>query len=225
MDNVNPVNPSETSAACGAKLRNRNANCKNRAVMTNGRCRNHGGLTPKGIASPNYKHGRYSKHLPNHLRDRYNESLSDPELTALRDDLALIDVQIGEALSAVYDSGSEGGSGVLLEKIKVCRVAVLEKDLNSSRVPDLIQLLDEFESTIESGTFSTIKFSQLQPLLEQRRKTSESENRRVYNSNNCLTVEQAIAFVRQLGEIVKLHVKDPIAVRAISEDFARALNR
>lgn len=225
MNDANPMNSPDEGNTCGAKLRNRNAYCRNRAVMTNGKCRNHGGLTPKGIASPNYKHGRYSKHPPNHLRDRYNESLNDPELTALREDLALIDVQIGEALAAAYDSGSEGGSRVLLEKIKFCRLAVLESDIISSRIPDLIELLDEFESTIEGGNTSATKFSQLQPLLEQRRKTAESENRRVYNSNNCLTVEQAMAFVRQLGEIVKLHVKDPIAVRAISEDFARALNR
>lgn len=210
---------------CGAKLRNKTAFCRNRAILLNGRCRNHGGLTPKGIASPNYKHGRYSKHLPNHLRDRYNESFNDPELTALRDDLALIDVQIGEALTAVYSSDVEDGPRVLLEKIKVCRLAVLENDIISSRLPDLIELLDECASTIEGGTFSATKFSRLQPLLEQRRKTTESENRRVFNMNNSFTVEQAIAFVRLLGDSVKRHVTDPRQIAAICEDFAKALSR
>jgi hypothetical protein len=30
--------------------------------MRNGRCRLHGGMTPAAIASPHFKHGRYSKH-------------------------------------------------------------------------------------------------------------------------------------------------------------------
>lgn len=78
------MNKLAESKTCGAKLRNKEEYCRNKAIMVNGRCRNHGGLTPKGIASPNYKHGRYSRHLPNHLRDQYYETHNDPEITKLK---------------------------------------------------------------------------------------------------------------------------------------------
>lgn len=39
------------SKTCGAKLRNKEAYCRNKAILMNGRCRNHGGITPKGIVS------------------------------------------------------------------------------------------------------------------------------------------------------------------------------
>lgn len=217
-------NPAE-SKMCGAKLRNKAAFCRNRAILLNGRCRNHGGLTPKGIASPNYKHGRYSKHLPNHLRDRYYESLNDPELTALRDDLALLDTHISEVLMEMRSPAADVDTKLLRDKVKLCRLRLVECDQKSNEILDLIELLDELDAAIEGGTRNTSNFARLLPLLEQRRKTTESENRRVFNSNNCLTVEQAIAFVRLLADSVKRHVSDPRQRAAICEDFAKALGR
>jgi hypothetical protein len=45
---------------CGARTR-AGTPCKGLAMM-NGRCRLHGGRSLRGIAHPNYKHGRRSKY-------------------------------------------------------------------------------------------------------------------------------------------------------------------
>lgn len=45
---------------CGAKTRS-GGRCKNLAMYPAGRCRMHGGKSLRGLASPRYKHGRYSK--------------------------------------------------------------------------------------------------------------------------------------------------------------------
>jgi hypothetical protein len=47
---------------CGAKCRGKNKRCRQPAIRPVGRCRLHGGLTPIGIASPHFKHGRRSKY-------------------------------------------------------------------------------------------------------------------------------------------------------------------
>lgn len=44
---------------CGAKTRNGHP-CR-AAAMRNGRCRMHGGLSLRGIESPRYRHGLYTK--------------------------------------------------------------------------------------------------------------------------------------------------------------------
>ncbi len=59
------------SATCNAKTR-AGGLCKN-APMANGRCRMHGGKSLCGIASPRFKHGRYSKYLVARLAGRYLE--------------------------------------------------------------------------------------------------------------------------------------------------------
>jgi hypothetical protein len=56
---VNEIKKLFGSATCNAKTR-AGGLCQN-APMANGRCRMHGGKSLRGIASPRYKHGRYSK--------------------------------------------------------------------------------------------------------------------------------------------------------------------
>lgn len=45
---------------CGAKLRGKNAHCQKHGML-NGRCRLHGGLSPKGKDHWNYRHGCSTK--------------------------------------------------------------------------------------------------------------------------------------------------------------------
>ena len=47
---------------CGARTRSGEP-CKNLAMFPAGRCRMHGGLSLRGLASPRYKHGKYSKDI------------------------------------------------------------------------------------------------------------------------------------------------------------------
>jgi hypothetical protein len=76
---------------CGAKKRNGEP-CRGPA-LANGRCRIHGGLTPGGVASPHYKHGRrsrYLKDLPSEVRAGYRAGLKDPDLHSMNDEMAAL---------------------------------------------------------------------------------------------------------------------------------------
>ena len=50
---------------CGAKLRGRDAHCQKHG-MFNGRCRLHGGLSPKGRDHWNFQHGQAAKEYRRH---------------------------------------------------------------------------------------------------------------------------------------------------------------
>ena len=209
--------------ACGAKTRS-GGTCK-QSPMPNGRCRMHGGPTPSGMAAPSYKHGRYSKYLPSNVADKYREALNDPDLTHLREELALIDVMLGEKLEKLHAGESTDFWARMLGEIKTYRVALQKQNSDgyAGREPD--EILDRIEELASRGAVVLDIFSQIQPMLEQRRKTAESENKRIKELNQTFTAEQAVAFVRQLGDSVKRHVTDPKQLAAISEDFTRALNR
>ena len=61
MDEFNPEDIAAMGwKSCGARTRS-GAPCKNLAMYPAGRCRLHGGKSLRGLASPRYKHGRYSK--------------------------------------------------------------------------------------------------------------------------------------------------------------------
>src|SRR5687768_8325822 len=88
---------------CNAKNR-QGEQCGNHAVNGTSKCKFHGGASLVGIASPTFKTGRYSKHLPTRLAARYAEALNDPQLLELRDEIALVGTRQSELLSHL-DSG------------------------------------------------------------------------------------------------------------------------
>ncbi len=88
---------------CGAKTRS-GAPCKNAPVTGSKRCRMHGGSTPRGMALPQTKHGRYSKDLPTRLLVRYEEAISDPELLNLSAEIALTDAMTRDVMDSLERS-------------------------------------------------------------------------------------------------------------------------
>lgn len=73
---------------CGAKLRNKNAYCQ-KPPMANGRCRLHGGKTPKGEASANFKHGRYSQVFRGKLAEKFGRHAEEDKPLDLLPELAI----------------------------------------------------------------------------------------------------------------------------------------
>lgn len=56
---------------CGATTRAADRHPYQKWAMTNGRCMFHGGKSLVGMASPRFRHGRYSKLLPLNLDELY----------------------------------------------------------------------------------------------------------------------------------------------------------
>lgn len=123
---MNTKNPHEIHL-CGAKTRN-GGTCKRPGKGTGGRCRLHGGASLVGSALPQWKHGRWSKYLPEALAVKFREGLDDPELMKLRQDTALIDA----ALTDFADRVKKG------------------KGLNYRQRKELIDLTEQRRKLIES---------------------------------------------------------------------------
>lgn len=88
-------------AQCTAKSKRSGERCKRHATPGHNVCYIHGGKSLVGVAHPGLKTGRYSKHLPTRLGERYEAALKDPDLLALRDEIALTDADIARILDAL----------------------------------------------------------------------------------------------------------------------------
>lgn len=73
---------------CGAKLRKKDTTCR-RPPMANGRCRLHGGATPKGEESANFRHGRYSQAFQGKLAEKFGAHAADEKPLDLLPELAI----------------------------------------------------------------------------------------------------------------------------------------
>lgn len=116
---------------------------------------------------PIYKHGRHSRHLHPGLLERYAESLTDTQLVALKDEIAMLDVRTGELVGRLETGESE----ILWEEARRLIKAV---QANRGGPEAAAHLKDLFE-IIERGAGLESSWSELREIFQDRRKLTESE--------------------------------------------------
>src|SRR5215218_1399841 len=85
---------------CGARTR-AGGPCQNVPVAGSARCRMHGGKAARGTDHGRFKHGRYSKSVPDRLAGRFREALADEDRHELRDEIALAEARISDLLAGM----------------------------------------------------------------------------------------------------------------------------
>ncbi len=199
---------------CGAKTKSGKPCVK--SPMENGRCYWHGGPTPSGVASPNFKHGRYSKYIPERLSERYHESINDPEILALKMDISLVDARLDDLLSRV----DTGESGALW---KTAHSAFIDfRSANASGDQDKMTVaLTELNRILNLGVQDYKAWDEIGTMLEQRRKLVESERKRLLDMEMVITVERQMILLAGVVSIIKDNVTDRKILSAISADIRK----
>jgi hypothetical protein len=197
---------------CGALTRSRRYCLKD--PMPNGRCYKHGGKTPKGLASPHYKHGRYTTHLPSRLAERYAEAQDDPTLLSYRDDVALVDARITDLLGRV-DSGESGATWLAIQK--------LWRDFRRYRasgdVRNMTQVLEQLDEPLGRGVADHAAWAEVGTLLDRRARLVEAERRRLEQMQQVLTVEEAMGLLGTVVDVIRRNVTDRATLDRIGAEL------
>ncbi len=95
---------------CNAHSKRTGAPCGAVAMKGRDKCKNHGGHSLKGIASPTFKDGKRSKymHLPEHLSARVGEYINDHKLIELRENIAVTDARLTDLYQRLSPDGGAG---------------------------------------------------------------------------------------------------------------------
>lgn len=204
---------------CTAKSKRSGVQCRNGAMPGFTKCRMHGGKTPIGFAAPSTKHLRYSKHLPKRLVQRYEEAVSDDELLALRDDIALLDSRVADLLSRV----DKGEAGKLWTEAKSA-FSDLKAAMKSADSGALLKAVDSLDGTLGRGLSDYAAWNEIHSLLDQRRRLVESERKRLVEMQQMVTSEQAVMLVSVLLDSVRRNVTDRNALSAIQTEFIQLIS-
>lgn len=186
--------------------------------MDNGRCRLHGGKTPKGIAAGSFKHGRHSKDLPARLAQSYQEALQDPNLMALRDDIALIETRLYDLLKRV-DSGESGK----LWRDSQSAYKDLVKALRAQDTKEINNALFELDLLLQKGVSDYAAWDEVSKTLEQRKRLIESERKRLVESQQMITNDRLMVLIAAITDTIRRHVPDRGTLVSISGDISRLL--
>lgn len=202
---------------CGAKTRS-GGRCMSRPVTGSIRCRMHGGKAPSGIASPSFRHGRYSTRLPVRLREAYLAARDDADLLGLTDEIALVESRLGDLLGVV-ESGESGEAWAALGAAWIR----MKRHRMAGNVSGMTEALDEVEAIIGRGMADRAAWAEIRDLVGERRKLSEAEGRRRVQMQSMITIERLDLLVAHFVKAVQDEVSDPAALRRISEQLSLVL--
>jgi hypothetical protein len=186
--------------------------------MRNGRCYLHGGKTPGGMASPQFKTGRYSKYLPARLAGKYQDALADKHLLELRFEVALVDTRLAELIERVGAGESKDLWHTLKATNAELNVAIRSKD--TAKMALAVRKIGEL---IDQGIGDHQAWVDVFDVIEQRRKLVESERKRLVEMQQMITSERAMLLIAALVDVVRNHVTDRDILAAISADVGKLI--
>lgn len=205
---------------CQAKAKSTGKQCNRSAVNGKRVCTVHGGLTPGGIASPNYKTGRYSKYLPDKLASRYEAAVSDPNLLELNHEIALLDGRLSSLLERI-DTGETGLLWQNLAKLWAELTTAIKQQDKLKQQETAVKL----DSLIKTGHDDYQAWNEIQNTIEQRRRLVESERKRLVEAQQYVTAVQAMTLIGNVLAIIKDNVTDRQTLQAISVSINQLVSR
>jgi hypothetical protein len=206
---------------CGSK--NRQGYPCSQHSMSNGRCRTHGGKSLIGAASPRFKHGRnsrYSSVLCGTALSRYEDALQDPAHVELKNELALIDALLMDALERSQLGRLGSLWDELLSSWESFRVA--ERNGDTAAAGRALRRIGEIAT---EGAAAHRAQVEVVDLIERKRRLAESERRRLLDENQMISAARALAFAGAVVAVVRRHVDDRATLAAISADLAQLVHQ
>lgn len=206
------------SIQCNAKSKSTGERCKQPAVAGSTKCRFHGGLTPRGVASPHFVHGRRSKYLPSRLMEHYQEALDDPRLLELRDDIALLDARLAELIGRV--SGDVDVGPVRWRELQNLFKAY-NAAIQAGKTEDVEAIYAAMFALINKAVSDYAVWDTIQEAIQQRRRLVESERQRLVQMQQMVTAEQAVSAMTALVSAVRANVRDSVVLANIQTEYER----
>lgn len=188
-----------------------------------GRCFLHGGASVRGVQHYNFKDGKYSKVMPENLVKHYETTISDGRLLELRDDIALIAALISDSLIDLKENYKSS-----LQYFKLMK-AVLSNLMLEARLsgvdPTVAARLEEFEELFDKAQNEHAKRQELLNMVEQKRKLTESERKRLLELHSLFSAEQVMAMMGGVLSIIRENVAELIVQERIAEGIRKLINQ
>ncbi len=188
---------------CLAWLREQDRQCNSFAARDLDVCMSHGAAAVKlGPSNHNWKHGRYSRVVPRNLKEKYEESVTDPDILVQRDSIALCDARIGELLEQIEDSPAPAWKDArrVLDKV---RTALRKQD--SESMAEHLETLDEM---IASATSVDRTWEKIFQAMKRRGDSVEQERRRLEAMKSYITAPQVVALATRMVDLAARYIDD-----------------
>jgi hypothetical protein len=155
--------------------------------------------------------------MPTALMEKYAHSQQDPDVLAIRDDIALQHALLMQALEQM----ERGEAGELWVKLKEAW-----QDYQSAKKDpkgDPGEALAMVGFLITEGFSEYMSRIEIRQMLQEGARLKEAEVRRLERAHGTMTMLQALTLARGLQDAVRAHVSDPAVLARIQREFIRLL--
>lgn len=188
--------PKKLAATCGAKTRSGHP-CKLPPVPGRTRCRFHGGASLAGVASPTFKHGRYSQYMPKAMLVDYQAGLQDPDLLELTEQIALIDARVVGLLGKLQGKDS-GRAWAQLSKLWKDFV----RAMNEGDAVRVQSLRNEITAVVERGAGEWAQWEELGRQVDRLARLKKEERERRLAAKQVVRADAVLLAMISLVEAV-----------------------
>lgn len=190
---------------CGAKLRGKDKTCHQWPVKGRERCRLHGGMTPQGPASPQWKDGRRSK-----WSRAFGDAISPEHRASLMDMANGIRSQ-EYAIDTMRERMETGAAIDFREEVRDIRTA-----FDAGEFEAIEDCLDTIEGDLVHGRRDDHRIKQISEasakLTTQQKAVADVH----YAAKNVLAPEDARLLIRRMTEIAAEEAGKDVAARIIT---------
>ena len=191
-----------------------------------GRCKFHGGSSLSGPNHPNWVHGKYAESLPHNILKHYDKLLQDGKLTELTEDLALVTAMIKESFEDLAQNHQATNEYFKTMGKVILDIRMLMEEMGPDLIPaNLYVALETFVEVFDAARSAHIKMMEILTMIEQKRKLSESEQKRMMNFHTLFSAEDVMKLMARVLAIIKEEVKDIELQERIGEGIRREISK
>ena len=209
----------EGKPVCGARNRTGGI-CKRTPTEGRNRCNLHGGKSLRGMQSPHFVTGRYSKDVFGHLVARYEQAVNDPELLAMRDEIALLQVRIADVLKSLNIGESREIWIDLKKEYDKLRKAIVKGDKSS--ITDSIVRIG---SIIDKANDYHNRWDEVMKAMTVKSQLVDKEQKRLTAMSQMISAEEAMKMMVAVVKVVQENVTDRDTLQAIASSIQQIANQ
>lgn len=196
---------------CAGTSRQTGQRCEQWTTPGRNVCHSHGGATPRGRDLPQFKHGRYSKAIPDRFSERYEVALTDQERHDLRDEISASEAKVYDLFFNMRHGESDSAW---------LKLQSLERKLAAAQGDKRPPILGEILSLIQAGS-DALAWNDVERWMARKQKLVETDMRVAKEKQEMVSAEEVMAMITALLDAVRKNVEDEGTRRAISEDIRR----
>lgn len=206
-------------AICGAKntASTKHEICHRSPCSPNGRCRNHGGLTP--AVGSNLKHGKFSEHLRSSvLSEAYAASIQDRNLLDMREPIALLEACLKRTTERAADADAPG-----FRRRAVAKYEQVREFLKAGNQAGASQALTELGTILRDGVAEDRALEEVAIHADRLAKRLEGAWAIKLQRKQVLNIQQVGILIARLQEIIREEADPLVAAKIMARSQREVL--